>query len=454
MRKTVQLDVGIGGSANGNRPCSTISSRTQPFTYTLAESVIPDKPEVPNPIIRSGGSNKKDTDSWSAVRKSGKIKMTPYSKFREETSFFVAEAYKEEATGAFTDWAYPYYVEPYCGGQFVGNVTRKKYNDVRVKRTISYVTSSLNRPGKHYPITIGEFDSEVNRVKTELVKAHFDGYDALTDIAEWSSSMKTIRGYLDLARHPLREMHKLSKLAKKGGLTSELSSRWMEYRYGLTPIIASIKGLLEVADSGFKGVTYKTTRKSGSVTGTMEERDLMIPHTYENGIIMVEIRGTAKSSYSSTVDRVINQITLNPIKTAWDLTRFSFIVNWFVDIESYIVAKSQFFSSPGVDSVFCISTKVTKDITTLLHIPQQEYTQTMRPQHFMGVPQSAPIDVRLSTGGGGPIQHYLLESYNREVFQPTDVELRWFPQVSDLRKLDALALTAVISRNKLRNLQR
>lgn len=135
---------------------------------------------------------------------------------------------------------------------------------------------------------------------------------------------------------------KLLLLAKLrlGGLSSvkAISSAWLEYRYGWSPLLSDIYGSL---DESIRVVINNIERvKARSSEGIGDKRNVSAPSSV--GIFVGDVRHSGKYvceigvRFRTSGHNLNRWASLNPVSIAWELTPYSFVVDWFLDIGGYI----------------------------------------------------------------------------------------------------------------------
>lgn len=120
------------------------------------------------------------------------------------------------------------------------------------------------------------------------------------------------------------------------------ASNWLQYQYGIKPLMAEIYGLVDallnrrlttlarVRAHGTQSPSYYTEVYDGAWPGSVEKLRRNCKH-----------RVTLECLYEieNTWRQVISGYTsLNPFSIMWELTRASFVVDWFYDVGGYLRA--------------------------------------------------------------------------------------------------------------------
>lgn len=174
-----------------------------------------------------------------------------------------------------------------------------------------------------------------------------------------------IRGQLDLSvslaesGQVVRMLRAVAKVSSyiRSFRPSEIGNKWLEYQYGWKPLLADVYAVadklvakptsperfIKATGSARQGNTWRSA--SGSFTpsnvyttevGTRSDRCLIQCNYKFSNSIITELAGWT---------------SLNPLSIAWELTPYSFVADWFIDIGGYLrntesaLAYGQAFSS-------------------------------------------------------------------------------------------------------------
>jgi hypothetical protein len=158
------------------------------------------------------------------------------------------------------------------------------------------------------------------------------GHDSLTFVAELT---KTIAMF----RHARESLIKLITQTSKG---KTLAQSWLEFRYGWRTLyydMVDITGALaNLADERTR-FSERTGSSSSSTTATTVS--FGTPGVSDLAMTFV-ISETKKISLRGAVTADIDppNFQFNPAITAWELVRFSFIIDWFINVGLWLEAMS------------------------------------------------------------------------------------------------------------------
>lgn len=116
----------------------------------------------------------------------------------------------------------------------------------------------------------------------------------------------------------------------------ELANDYLAYRYGISPLINDVSGLITEVNEKLEGTfKYKAIGKAMrsyqyETGGVLRTADIIVKHRVIYGV---------DSELMSTLNRV--GLT-NPPGVAWELIPFSFIIDWFYPIGSWLSSLSAF----------------------------------------------------------------------------------------------------------------
>lgn len=168
--------------------------------------------------------------------------------------------------------------------------------------------------------------------------------EARSTLSHLGSTAKTLlRSFLYARKGKWSKVLKELRINKRHKFSSgkEASGRWLELQFGWLPLMSDIKGTMEVLQEGFrqKNYTFSAVRQ---ITTTLTGEDVMSPvgsNPY-NHIVGSGTRITKVKIYAQVRSEELHALTSlglsDPLQVAWALTPFSFVLDWFLPVGSFI----------------------------------------------------------------------------------------------------------------------
>lgn len=149
---------------------------------------------------------------------------------------------------------------------------------------------------------------------------------------ERQQTVDMVTGYVqDLIRYKKKFLKSIKK-AYKHNDHNLLASKWLEYRYGWTPMLSDIENLVN------KPLGHPSMRISGSLT---RQAFIQFQHPNRADVEDYYVRINRKASCYIT-PRNVAQVTAqqygisNLGLTAWELVPYSFVADWVLDVGGYL----------------------------------------------------------------------------------------------------------------------
>lgn len=198
-----------------------------------------------------------------------------------------------------------------------------------------------------------------------IAKLKSKRWDVLTLLAEMDATVSTIVGLFKLfasRTHQLRELKEARRNPAKF-----FAGKWLEWRYGIRPILYDVQSALETFEALKGDLNLILTGKSGEIetSNTTLSTGLELSHSHYSTwwerevTVKTSYRGFALARFDNAGARLV---TTDLFVTAWELSKLSFVVDWFIDIGSYIGGLSSVLL--GETEARCTSTKQTIAIGT------------------------------------------------------------------------------------------
>lgn len=393
--------------------------------------------------------NRPTGGKWSEIKKSGSIKMTPMSIRNEKTEYLVGQVHNP-----YIRWAID--CEAHVASLVDGHCVNCKLAWLDAKAAIvkgSYIEQgdldywkSKYPNAAHYMSRVKELDEDkIEAAKSEAIAELYQSYNLGEEVAELR---ETIVGVAKLLKEGisliLRFRGTADSLLKKG-LVEEAGSRWMEFRYGIMPIIYSIQDLLEINSKGKYVTVRKTVRPDFEVSHEVGE--VITPYFETVCDYDFRVSITAKARWASQTIKNVDRININPLTTFTAVLPWSMVVRWFFNVQSYLDARVKSLTSLALEQHACVAVREKRDTRTYLHVTtgyESEHVvwagnSGMCGAGFYGVhdygtySDMRPQAVLLSQES--------VDNYHRYLFQPSDVKLVFNPYINWKRSLDSIVLT-------------
>lgn len=261
-------------------------------------------------------------------------------------------------------------------------------------------------------------------------KAKASTYDFLTDLAELSKTAEfigqSVEGLLRSMSTTLTSDTARLLKKHKGNFLAAFGSAWLEYQFGLKPILYSINDAMHAYVESTDKYTDIMIGKDGQQQTLSATSTSYISNSPANVVISTQ-QLSGKRTYRSTwyaqlTNPFFRSAGFDPVRSTWEIIPFSWLLDYFLSIGSWLEAMSPYAAGSLVNG--CTSVK-------------DEYTLT---DQFTFDFNGTVSGIR-STGGGTSVRTLKVLSYER--FLANGVPLPgWSAQVSTTRAFNIAALVA------------
>lgn len=442
-----------GGTCQGSWTWGKGDAGSVPSPVTVTYTPIITTSSVYNP---TRGSKR----NWEAIKKSGQISMTPYSRSKRTIEQFVVERpYRFRTWPWFAAWC-----NTVCGGK-VELGPKDRYWTQRDH--IGSLSNLINEDGTGptYAEHAEQVADVISTTQQEAYANALSTYDLLTELAEGRETLSFLLGKVSGASDALRRFASTDEEAyrRARGLTAKqllkssdkalrrLGSRWMEYRYAIMPLIYSIKDVNDLLSK--RDAVYRTERSRQTINHDYTRNEaLPTPwgvFTYARCDLETTVSSTVKLGYDrGALQRVLSQTSFNPFKTAWELIPYSFIVDWFFNVGDVI--SSQTSINLSSQTACCTSIKRRETNEIWLYDKSSDTSTASRSANPCGGAQS--FNYVHTRNVEQVLQRTTVESYNRFIWSKPKPKLVFDPHLSWKRMVDSLVLSYQPTRKLLRSL--
>jgi hypothetical protein len=172
-------------------------------------------------------------------------------------------------------------------------------------------------------------------------------WDALTSMAEAQKSAAlladTARGLISFARGLARKAPRRERELK----ADWFRQKWLEYRYGWRPLVMEAEDIMAAFNR--KVAAGEMVKGRASIGESLNDSSSATVDGSEAWITTTETleghRTYRAAAYAKVYNADLARFGLDPIVTGWEVLTFSFIVDWFLDINSWLQAWSPFSGS-------------------------------------------------------------------------------------------------------------
>ena len=196
------------------------------------------------------------------------------------------------------------------------------------------------------PASLDSFTQE--RLYSKLRSLAYDNMQLGADIGELHQTIDLIKTSVNMARHPIASLGKLMKRTGRGGarsLLKDVNDAFLQFTYGVKPLMQTVFDACEVAAKPFPrhrvraGVKYSYIPPAYYNSAWPSSQDAMYQCVEYSGVYS---GGFTVQLQNPNLFAVEQMGLLNPASIAWELTPFSFVVDWFIPVGKFINSFSDY----------------------------------------------------------------------------------------------------------------
>lgn len=167
----------------------------------------------------------------------------------------------------------------------------------------------------------------------------------LIDLAESGETIRMVKNALRFRSTAIGFVKQMLAGRKKSA--SELSSKWLEYRYGWMPLMSSMydaadtlrrKIETDIITVSGRASTQKYDSRSYSFTNNLTDKN-WFEYCRASQRMHIGLRFRPPDKH---IQQILNWTSINPLLIAWELVPLSFVADWFVNVGDQLAAWENF----------------------------------------------------------------------------------------------------------------
>lgn len=183
-------------------------------------------------------------------------------------------------------------------------------------------------------------------VNAAAAEARASIFDALTFAAELKRTHAMVRGRFKSVADFATDLAYRAAAKRRFGKDPlrVMSDLWLEYRYGWIPAVLSASDALEaLANKAEKGQIINGTSSQEQNVSDSKTETLITGNASIYVTTVLDGTRTYRGAYYAQVTAPeLFRYGSDPLRTGWELVPWSFVFDWFVDVNSYLQAVSPF----------------------------------------------------------------------------------------------------------------
>lgn len=212
-------------------------------------------------------------------------------------------------------------------------------------------------------------ESIVNSVVTASVAGVREAiWDALTFIGEFEQTVDLFRtqhrrlnDFTDWLIRKTKNVARKRKLRNRRDLLRLFAELWLEYSFGWVPLMMDLENALEAFTRKVNGMELLEGKSSQSVS--LDDSEVLTTNNASNTVTTTNIL-TGNRIYRGhaygTAEGGRQRISFDPLTSTWELMPWSFVIDYFLDVGSWLQAYSPFSGAKVLGSMCSI-----KDVYTM-----------------------------------------------------------------------------------------
>lgn len=173
-----------------------------------------------------------------------------------------------------------------------------------------------------------------NRALTKLYdQIRSSDVNLAVTIGEMPETFKMIKAVVDGAVSAKKSLKRLIKDNGIAGASRKLSSGWLGYAYGVRPLVSDVQAMLNHVTSTPSFLDVTTKARASGVRSSTDREDGVTTSITDSRRCQIGVTWAPSDYKMSELTRITS---IFPPTLLWELTTLSFVVDWFVDVGSYL----------------------------------------------------------------------------------------------------------------------
>lgn len=201
----------------------------------------------------------------------------------------------------------------------------------------------------------------VNKSYAKIMKSDLDVGEMVAELKETVEGLiNPLKGLRTLIKQ-YNSLKKTSDLKRLADLADAGSSTWLEWRYGIRPLIQSIQDIIESVNSQTREFNGKMRKRRGQTSVKQSLRKVSFStsagHVTFSGEMIISTKKwcTASAAYTLpsplTVEERYGLDILSLPGIAWERVPLSFVVDWFLNVGQWLDALKTYVSKATIHGV-------------------------------------------------------------------------------------------------------
>lgn len=203
-----------------------------------------------------------------------------------------------------------------------------------------------------------------------------------SDAANWEN-LAELNKTFQMLESPLASWFKFSRKAKLATAGLSAANAWLAYRYGIRPLVSSVDETLKAYAKHANSGVYDsrvTTRASGVLTASSSDT-FRVPAASDSYQTLVQrerkekviVRAMSLDTIRMDAQHYLGLGSKDLLTLPWELVPYSFVVDWFFNVGSFIGAITQSLYPASLGQCYTVTREQSETRTSLSVIPPPNY---------------------------------------------------------------------------------